>query len=135
MVRQAPRFGTRSWRDLLVENGSRSVSGIDEIRPLDRNRVAYRASIKRDPGAKRAAPREATERREQLAAVDTTHERRPRWAARDVTLGEPLGTWVSSHRDHDGLYECVLPFLCDHGRLVRGFCIVAESECSVFSPE
>ena len=62
-----------------------------------------------------------------------THERRPRWAARGVTLGEPMGTRVSSHRDHDGLYGCVLPFMC--GRLVRGFCIVAESECSVFSPE
>ena len=44
-----------------------------------------------------------------------------------------MGTRVTSHRDHDGLYGCVLPFMC--GRLVRGFCIVAESECSVFPPE
>ena len=36
-------------------------------------------------------------------AANPRYERRPRWAARGVTLGEPLGTGVSSHRDHDGL--------------------------------
>eukprot|EP00964_Phaeocystis_antarctica_P034199 scaffold19428_cov63-Phaeocystis_antarctica.AAC.11 len=38
-----------------------------------------------------------------------THERRPRWAALGVTLGEPWGTdptGVSSHKDHDGLCVC-----------------------------
>eukprot|EP00964_Phaeocystis_antarctica_P005163 scaffold2815_cov72-Phaeocystis_antarctica.AAC.2 len=33
-------------------------------------------------------------------------ERRPRWAARGVKLGEPWGTRVSSHRDYDGLCVC-----------------------------
>ena len=60
------------------------------------------------------------------------HERRPSWAARGVTLGEPWGTGVSSHRDHDGLCVCA-------ASRVWSFCsrvlYVAESECSVFSPE
>ena len=39
-----------------------------------------------------------------LHALDTPFDIRVRRrAARGVTLGEPMGTRVSSHRDHDGL--------------------------------
>ena len=38
-----------------------------------------------------------------LSVAADPRARRPRWAARGVTLGEPWGTGVSSHRDHDGL--------------------------------
>ena len=53
-----------------------------------------------------------------------THERRPRWAARARGRAR-TGTTTG--------YACVLPLTC--GRFVRRFCIVAESECSLFSPE
>ena len=67
-----------------------------------------------------------------LSVAAETHERRSRWAARGVTLGEPWGTGVSSHRDHHrAMRVCCLSCVVV---LFEGF-DVAESECSVFSPE